>query len=111
MTRWLITGGTGMVATDLRAALHDRGVEVVAPGKADLDITDFAAVKRIVDEQQPSVIINCAAYTKVDAAEANENLATAINGSAVEFLAKAAGDALLVQISTDFVFDGTKRTP
>jgi dTDP-4-dehydrorhamnose reductase len=111
MTRWLITGGTGMVATDLRAALHDRGVEVVAPGKADLDITDFAAVKRIVDQQQPSVIINCAAYTKVDAAEANENLATAINGSAVEFLAKAAGDALLVQISTDFVFDGTKRTP
>jgi dTDP-4-dehydrorhamnose reductase len=111
MTRWLITGGTGMVATDLRAALHDRGVDVVAPGKGDLDITDFAAVKRMVDEQRPSVIINCAAYTKVDAAEANENLATAINGSAVELLAKAAGDALLVQISTDFVFDGTKRTP
>ena len=111
MTRWLITGGTGMVATDLRAALHDRDVEVIAPGKSDLDVTDFAAVKRMVDEQQPSVIINCAAYTKVDAAEENENLATAINGSAVEFLAKAAGDALLVQISTDFVFDGTKRTP
>jgi dTDP-4-dehydrorhamnose reductase len=111
MTRWLITGGTGMVATDLRAALHDRDVEVIAPGKADLDITDFAAVKRMVDEQQPSVIINCAAYTKVDAAEENENLATAINGSAVELLARAAGDALLVQLSTDFVFDGSKRTP
>jgi dTDP-4-dehydrorhamnose reductase len=66
-----------------------------------------------VRRARPHVIVNCAAYTKVDDAEANEHLATAINGSAVEFLADAANDvdALLVQISTDFVFDGSKRTP
>ena len=58
------------------------------------------------------MIVNCAAYTKVDDAETNESLATAINGSAVEFLAVAANavDALLLHISTDFVFDGAKRS-
>jgi dTDP-4-dehydrorhamnose reductase len=111
MTRWLITGGTGMVATDLRATLEDRGEDVVAPGKPDLDIADSDAVRRAMSQYAPDVIVNCAAFTKVDDAEKNENIANAVNGSAVEILARAAGDALLVQLSTDFVFDGTKRTP
>ncbi|HYR29403.1 MAG TPA: dTDP-4-dehydrorhamnose reductase, partial [Thermoanaerobaculia bacterium] len=65
------------------------------------------------EELAPSVIVNCAAYTKVDQAETEESAANAINGSAVELLATAANrvGALLVQISTDFVFDGTKTTP
>jgi dTDP-4-dehydrorhamnose reductase len=111
--RWLITGGSGMVATDLRDELIARDADVVAPSKSDLDILDARAVSALVRDVKPSIIANCAAYTHVDEAETNERVATAINGSAVEFLAAAANaaGALLIQISTDFVFDGTKRTP
>jgi dTDP-4-dehydrorhamnose reductase len=111
MTRWLITGGGGMVATDLHSALEGRGEDVVALSKADLDIADGRAVTDAVTRYAPSIIVNCAAYTKVDDAEKNENIANAINGSAVEFLARAAGKALLVHLSTDFVFDGMKTSP
>jgi len=102
-----------MVGRDLCAALEMRDEHVVAVTRADLDITNAAAVRDVVRRAKPDVIVNCAAYTKVDDAEANEHFATAINGSAVEFLADAANevDALLVQLSTDFVFDGSKRTP
>jgi dTDP-4-dehydrorhamnose reductase len=111
--RWLVTGAGGMVGHDVCAALETRGETVVAVAKADLDVTDAPAVRDVVRRAHPDVIVNCAAYTKVDDAESNEHLATAINGSAVEFLADAANDvdALLVQLSTDFVFDGSKRTP
>jgi dTDP-4-dehydrorhamnose reductase len=110
--RWLITGGSGMVATDLRHELESRDAEVVSVSKNDLDISDAEAVSAFVHKVKPTVIVNCAAYTKVDEAETNENLATAINGSAVEFLAVAANavDALLLHVSTDFVFDGAKRS-
>lgn len=102
-----------MVGRDLYAALEMREEHVTAVTKTDLDITDAPAVRDVVRRAMPDVIVNCAAYTRVDDAEANEHLATAINGSAVEFLAGAANDvdALLVQLSTDFVFDGSKRTP
>ena len=102
-----------MVGRDLCAALEMREEHVTTLTKADLDITDAPAVRDVIRRARPDVIVNCAAYTKVDDAEANEHLATAINGSAVEFLAGAANDvdALLVQLSTDFVFDGSKRTP
>lgn len=102
-----------MVGHDLRDALEERDEQVVALTKADLDITDQRAVARLVADEKPTIIINSAAYTKVDAAEEDERLANAINGSSVEFLAHAANEAgaLLVQISTDFVFDGSKRTP
>ena len=102
-----------MAGQDVRAALETRGENVVALSRPDLDITDVRAVRVAVRDARPEVIVNCAAYTRVDDAEQNEHLATAINGSAVEFLADAANDAgaLLVQLSTDFVFDGSKRTP
>lgn len=111
--RWLITGAGGMVGQDLTQELTSRGEETIAVAKADLDITDARIVSAFVREKKPSIIINCAAYTKVDKAEEEEAIANAVNGSSVEFLAQAANDvdALLVQISTDFVFDGTKRTP
>lgn len=110
--RWLVTGAGGMVGHDVRTALETRGEQVVALSKSELDITDGTAVSDAVRNARPDVIVNCAAYTKVDAAEQYEHLATAINGSAVEMLANAAdrAGALLVQISTDFVFDGAKRT-
>ena len=111
--KWLVTGAAGMVGTDLRIELESRGEEVVALAKSDLDITNRDDVVRFVDDVRPDVIVNCAAYTKVDLAETEESLANAINGSAVEFLADAANraGARLVQLSSDFVFDGTSRRP
>lgn len=111
--KWLITGAAGMVGSDLRDALSLRGEDVVALSKSDLDITDSRCVQAAVAEAHPDVIVNCAAYTRVDDAESNERIANAINGSAVELLARSANDfhALLVQLSTDFVFDGAKQSP
>jgi dTDP-4-dehydrorhamnose reductase len=102
-----------MVGHDLRAALASRGEDFAAFSKEELDITDSRIVETTVSEVRPDVIVNCAAYTKVDAAEENDHLASAINGSAVEFLADAANaaGALLVQLSTDFVFDGASSAP
>ena len=111
--RWLITGGAGMVATDLTSELESRGEGVVNLPKADLDITNAADVRKTVRDLKPDIIVNAAAYTAVDDCEMNERVAVAVNGSAVEFLSAAANDvgALLVNISTDFVFDGSKRAP
>src|SRR5687768_15230420 len=102
-----------MVGTDLHAELASRGEQAAALSHSDLDITDSRAVNACVAEHAPSIIVNCAAYTKVDQAESEESAANAINGSSVELLAAAANanNALLVQISTDFVFDGSKREP
>ena len=111
--KWLITGAGGMLGTDLRDELAARDETVIALSRSDLDITDSRLVNAAVDEHAPDVIVNCAAYTKVDLAETEESAANAINGSAVELLAEAAneGGARLVQVSTDFVFDGEKRAP
>lgn len=111
--KWLITGAAGMVGSDLHHALAMRGEHVVALSKSDLDITNSRCVQKAVADERPDIIVNCAGYTRVDAAESNEAVANAINGSAVELLAEAAnqGNARLIHISTDFVFDGRKRDP
>lgn len=111
--KWLITGAGGMVGTDLCDELTVRGEDVVALTRDDLDVTDSRSVDACVSDHAPAIIVNCAAYTKVDQAEAEESAANVINGSAVELLATAANSAgaLLVQISSDFVFDGSKRSP
>lgn len=102
-----------MVGRDLRDALTARDEEFVALTRSDLDVTDSGRVNAVVEEHAPAIIVNCAAYTKVDQAEVEESLANAINGSAVELLAAAANraGALLVHLSSDFVFDGTSRVP
>ena len=109
MTRYLITGATGMLGRDLQTALAGR--EVTALGRSDLDVTDLAAVTAAVAGHD--VIINCAAYTKVDDAETNEDAAYAVNAVGPRNLAAAASalQAKLVQISTDYVFDGSATTP
>jgi dTDP-4-dehydrorhamnose reductase len=111
--KWLITGAGGMVGRDLCDALTARGEEVVALTRNDLDITDSRCVNAAVADHAPAVIVNCAAYTKVDQAESEESVANAINGSAVELLASAANatETLLVHLSSDFVFDGTGHMP
>lgn len=102
-----------MLGTDLRNELTSLGEPVIALSRNELDVTDSRLVNACIAEHAPSIIVNCAAYTKVDLAESEQSLANAINGSAVELLASAANSAgaLLVQVSTDFVFDGSKRTP
>ncbi|MBD8485053.1 dTDP-4-dehydrorhamnose reductase [Frigoribacterium sp. CFBP 8759] len=108
-SKYLVTGARGMLGTDLLEALFGRDVTVL--GRADLDVTDrdtvFAAV------QGHDVVINAAAYTAVDAAETDEETALAVNGTAAGLLAEATASvgAKLVQVSTDYVFDGDAASP
>jgi dTDP-4-dehydrorhamnose reductase len=89
------------------------GEQVIPLARADLEITDQAAVRAALDKYQPGVVVNCAAWTAVDDAEAHEDAALAVNGTAVALLAAACAerDVTLVQVSTDYVFDGTARRP
>jgi len=107
--RWLVTGAHGMLGRDLAAALEGR--EVTLLGRADLDVTDRDAVAEAV--RGHDVVVNAAAYTAVDAAETDEERALAVNGTAVGHLAEAAAasGARLVQVSTDYVFDGSATEP
>jgi len=81
--------------------------------RADLDVTDAAAVRRLIGEKRPEAIVNCAAYTDVDGAESDPETAHAINGSGAGNVAAAAAaaGASIIHISTDYVFDGAKREP
>lgn len=108
--RILITGANGMLAQALAEAFDDAD-EIYLWDREDLDITDRAAVLREVEAIEPDVIINAAAYTAVDDAEANEELATKINGEALQYLAEAAErvGAKLVHYSTDYVFAGDRE--
>ncbi|MBV9191549.1 MAG: NAD(P)-dependent oxidoreductase, partial [Betaproteobacteria bacterium] len=105
----LLTGRTGQVGSELQAILHP----AVATDHATLDLGSADAIRQAVRAAKPDVIINAAAYTAVDKAEGEPELAMRINGAAPGVLgeeAKQAG-ALLVHYSTDYVFDGTKRSP
>lgn len=107
--RYLVTGANGMLATDLRQVLPGRSV--TALGRDDLDVTDPDAVDAAVAGHD--VVVNCAAYTRVDDAESDEDAAFAVNATGAANLARAAAahGAKLVQLSTDYVFDGTATTP
>jgi dTDP-4-dehydrorhamnose reductase len=111
--RWMVTGAGGMTGSDVVELLEASGEAVVAASKEELDISSPDDVRELAREARPDVILNCAAYTKVDDCEADPALADRINGHAVGNLAEAANieGALLVQISTDFVFDGETRVP
>ena len=111
--RVLVTGAAGMLARDLVPSLQKRGHKASAPPESDLDITDIAAIRRWASNSSPEVIINCAAYTKVDQAEREEPVATVINGLAVQNLCLVCqeADIPLVHFSTDYVFDGNKAGP
>ena len=79
----------------------------------ELDITDTVAINKFVQDSQIDGIVNCAAYTAVDKAESNKQLCTALNAEAPAYLAAAVAerDGWMIQVSTDYVFDGTKHTP
>lgn len=130
MARWLVTGATGMLGREVADLLCDEhkaeedGVgkhsvgkhsvgkhEVVALSRAELDITDTDALKGAVDGV--NVVVNAAAWTDVDGAETREADATAVNGTAVQNLASACADsgAILLHVSTDYVFPGDATAP
>lgn len=104
----LITGVNGQLGKELRACAPT-GWTCVALDRAALDLSDAAAISRLVDAEQPDLILNAAAYTEVDRAESEPILAHAINAGAPAAFSKAlAGAGRLVQVSTDFVFDGQR---
>jgi dTDP-4-dehydrorhamnose reductase len=102
-----------MLGVDLRAAAEAAGYDAVALARPELDVTDAAAVERAVGAAEPEVVINCAAYTNVDGAESDSSSAYAVNGTGAGNLARAArrAGAWVLQVSTDYVFDGAKRQP
>lgn len=107
--RVLITGAGGQVGIDLVAVCKTAGDEVVALDRAALDIADRAQVVEAITAAQPDVVVNCAAWTAVDECESDPTRAQVINGMAVRWIAEACkrSRAHLIQMSTDYVFDGT----
>ncbi len=110
--RILLIGAGGQVGEALTRTLKPLG-EVVAPGLGELDFTDGDSIRRAIRETQPRWVVNAAAYTAVDQAETEPELAFAINATALEIVAEEAKriGAAVVHYSTDYVFDGQKQTP
>ncbi len=112
----LVTGAGGMLGTDLCADLTERQHEVIATdhreGFVPLDITDLREVRAMIREARPDAIIHCAAWTNVDGAERDPDAAYKVNAlgswNVAAATAAAEANALMVYISTDFVFDGEK---
>lgn len=108
----LLLGRNGQVGQALEKILAPRG-ELLALTRQQLDLADSNAIRAIIQKFRPEVIVNAAAYTAVDKAESEPELALAINGTAPGIMAEEAArlNALLVHYSTDYVFDGTKSAP
>jgi dTDP-4-dehydrorhamnose reductase len=108
----LITGADGQLGNSLCASVP-AGIALVKTELADCDLSDQQAVAALLAKEQPDLIINTAAYTAVDKAEEEPELALQVNATAVATMANfcAANNARLIQISTDFVFDGRSDTP
>ena len=108
MAKFLITGAKGQVGHCLTEQLTGKA-EILAVDRDELDITDQSAVKKIVKTFKPDVIINAAAHTAVDRAESEVELSEAINVKGPQYLAEAANEigAVILHISTDYVFEGT----
>jgi dTDP-4-dehydrorhamnose reductase len=109
--RLLVTGGAGMLGQAVAAAATRLGHDVVALSRAELDITDADHVRRVIAAAEPRAVINCAAWTDVDAAETAEAAATAVNADGAGNVARAAAEtgARIVHVSTDYVFDGERQ--
>jgi dTDP-4-dehydrorhamnose reductase len=110
--RILVTGKNGQVATSLQERAPE-GVEVVTLGRPELDLADPASIRDAFDAAVADVVVNAAAYTAVDKAEAEEDLAARINGDGaarVADIARGLG-APIIQLSTDYVFDGALGRP
>ncbi|GAA4631613.1 dTDP-4-dehydrorhamnose reductase [Actinoallomurus vinaceus] len=113
MSTWLVTGASGMLGGEVVNLLAVEGETVTGLDRAGLDITDGDAVRATLRAACPDVVVNCAGWTAVDAAEEHEEEALRVNGDGAGNLALACAaiGARLVQVSTDYVFDGTAREP
>ena len=111
--RLMVTGAGGMLGRDVCAAAAAAGHDVLAAPREEVDITDPGAVRAAVAGAGPDVVVNCAAWTDVDGAEAEEDAATQVNGAGAGHVAAAAAatGAFVIQVSTDYVFDGGGSSP
>ena len=112
MSRILVTGKDGQVGFELPGRLERAG-QITATGRGELDLSDPGSIRRCIRELKPDLIVNAAAYTAVDQAESEPELAMAVNGIAPGIIAEEAkrAGAVLIHYSTDYVFDGTKGRP
>ena len=110
---WLVTGGSGQLGIAVSEELDSRGMTFTAVGSKDLDITNTNLVRDFVAQNSPLVIVNCAAWTDVDGAEADEESAFKVNSRGAENLAIAASSngSRFIHISTDYVFSGESQKP
>jgi dTDP-4-dehydrorhamnose reductase len=110
--RYVVIGATGQLGSDL-VRTFDRPGELIPLGSRDLDILDAARARSALEDLRPTCVLNAAAYNLVDRAEEEQQRAFALNAEAVGFLAASsqALGAVFVHFSTDYVFDGRKRTP
>jgi len=109
----LITGILGQLGFDLAKELTKRGVEYIAPSLEELELTTEAGAKNFILDKKPDVVAHCAAYTAVDKAEAEAELAITVNGMGTRWVAEAAREvgAKMIYISTDYVFGGDGKIP
>jgi dTDP-4-dehydrorhamnose reductase len=107
-----VTGGEGQLARSVRAVAPALRVETVVRSRAELDVTDAAAIENALDAARPDVVLNCAAFSNVDACETQPDAALRCNALGPELLAKACqGRSLLLHVSTEYVFPGSGREP
>lgn len=111
--RLLVTGAGGTLGSTLAETALKAGHEVTAPDRESMDITDALDVIRAVNASEPEAVVNCAAFSDVDAAQAHPREALAVNRDGARNVAKAAAEAgaAFVHISTDYVFDGKREVP
>ena len=109
----LITGILGQLGYDVSKELTKRGVDFVAPSLEELELTTEAGAKNFILEKKPETVIHCAAYTAVDKAESESELALTINGLGTRWVAEACREvgAKMIYISTDYVFGGDGKIP
>ena len=111
--RVLIAGAGGMLGRDTVEAIATREHEAIGLTRTELDVTRAAEVDEVLADLRPDAVVNCAAWTDVDGAEGNERAAMRVNDGGAALLAAAAREqgASVVYVSSDYVFDGSKRTP
>ena len=109
----IVTGITGQLGYDVAAELERRGEDFIVTSRNEIDLTDENSIKTFIANHQPSAVIHCAAYTAVDKAESEAELALTVNGLATRYMAEACRDvgAKLLYPSTDYVFGGDGSTP
>ncbi len=114
MRRVAVVGSAGQLGTDLVRYLEQSGAYQVFPlSHSDIECSDPAAVRKVLGSHSPDVVVNCAAFVRVDDCEDRREDAFRVNARGARFVAEACAalDATCVYISTDYVFDGEKRTP